>query len=641
MDRWCYVFLYAMILNKRYFLLVFVAFFAACKQKEQVRIIPVADFFKSQDKGFYAISPDGKLLSYLKMQGKKQNLFVEDLSSGKSLQITQLQEKNINYYSWVSNNELIYYKEKEGVERLSDIYIINKEGGQERKLSDNGQSRMRVLKDELIDGKFLLVSSNKRDSTVFDVYRLNVRDGHMEMAAKNPGNITDWITDSRGKLRLATSSDGVNQTLLYRDTENRVFKPVITNNFKTTFRPISIAGDRPNIVYAISNVNRDKNALVELDCLTGKENKVLFRNDTLNVVDAQYSDSKKRIAFVVCETWKKEKYYLDSAAKQLYTKLGKLLPGTESRVIARDKAENIFIVRTFTDVNPGSYYLYFANKGTIRKLSDFNPYVRESDMSKMRAISFTARDGLKIQGYLTLPLRTSAENLPVVVLPHNGPGMRNSWGYNAEVQFLANRGYAVFQINYRGSTGYGKSFTAAGFKQWGGKIGDDINDGVKWLIAEKIANPKRIAIYGTGFGGYIALNSLYSSPGMYACGGSNSGVINLFSYLKSIPPFLKTNLQMYYEIIGNPVTEVDYMRQASPVFHADKFKVPVFIAQSPTDQAGNSAEAIQFVKELQKRNVKVTYLEKEYNESSANGEEVRQKLYAGLEQFLSANLSKK
>jgi len=128
---------------------------------------------------------------------------------------------------------------------------------------------------------------------------------------------------------------------------------------------------------------------------------------------------------------------------------------------------------------------------------------------------------------------------------------------------------------------------------------------------------------------------------MYACGGSNSGVINLFSYLKSIPPFLKTNLQMYYEIIGNPVTEVDYMRQASPVFHADKFKVPVFIAQSPKDLAGNSAEAIQFVKELQKRNVKVTYLEKENNESSASGEEVRQKLYAGLEQFLSANLSKK
>jgi len=229
----------------------------------------------------------------------------------------------------------------------------------------------------------------------------------------------------------------------------------------------------------------------------------------------------------------------------------------------------------------------------------------------------------------------------MVVLPHNGPGSRNSWGYNAEVQFLANRGYAVFQVNYRGSSGYGKAFAAAGFGQWGEKIRDDISDGVKWLIDKKIANPRKIAIYGTGFGGYIALNSLYSNPGMFACGGSNSGVINLFSYLKSIPPFLKTNLQMYYEIIGNPVTEVDYMRQVSPVFHADKIKTPVFIAQSPKDLNSNAAEAVQYVKELQKRGVKVTYLEKEYNESSTHGEEVRQKLYAGLEQFLAASLSKK
>jgi len=630
-----------MILKRGYLFLVLAVFFVACQQEKQARMIPVADFFKSPERSYYAISPDGKTLSFLKTEGRKQNLFIEDLASGKLSQITQQNEKNINYYFWVSNEELIYYKEKSGVERLSDIFIVNKKGDTERKLSDNGKSRMRVLKDELIDDKFLLVSSNKRDSTVFDVYRLNVRNGQMDMAAKNPGNITDWITDSKGKLRLATSSDGVNQALLYRDTESQVFRPIITNNFQTTFKPIAISDERPNIVYAVSNVNRDKNALVELDCHTGKENKILFKNDTLNVVDAQYSESKKRISFVVCETWKKEKYYLDSAARKLYKQLDKLLPGTESRVIGRDKAENVFIVRTFTDINPGSFYVYFADKRKIRKLSDFNPYIKEAEMSRMMPISYTTRDGMKIQGYLTLPLHTPPQNLPMVVLPHNGPGSRNSWGYNAEVQFLANRGYAVFQVNYRGSSGYGKAFAAAGFGQWGEKIRDDISDGVKWLIDKKIANPRKIAIYGTGFGGYIALNSLYSNPGMFACGGSNSGVINLFSYLKSIPPFLKTNLQMYYEIIGNPVTEVDYMRQVSPVFHADKIKTPVFIAQSPKDLNSNAAEAVQYVKELQKRGVKVTYLEKEYNESSTHGEEVRQKLYAGLEQFLAASLSKK
>jgi len=614
---------------------------AACQQKTTVKVIPVADFFRSQDKASYAISPDGKTLSYLKLQGKKQNLFVEDLETGKSLQITQLDQKKINYYFWVSDDELIYYKEKSGVERLSDIFIINKNGRNERQLSDNGKSRIRVLKDQLVDKQFILVSSNKRDSTVFDVYRLNVRDGKMEMAIKNPGNITDWITDAQGKLRLATSSDGVNETLLYRDKEGQPFRPVITNNFKTTFKPIALSEDRPNIVYAISNVNRDKNALVELDCATGKEDKVLFSNDTLNVVEAQYSNVKKGVTFVVCETWKKEKVYLDASAKKVYTRLDELLPGTESKIIDKDRAENIFIVRTFTDKDPGSFYVYFADKGTIRKLSDYNPSIKAAEMCEMKPITFNSRDGLKIHGYLTMPANQASQHLPVVILPHNGPGNRNSWGYNAEVQFLANRGYAVFQINYRGSSGYGKSFMAAGFGQWGGKIQQDISDGVKWLVNEKIANPKKIAIYGTGFGGYIALNSLYSSPGTFACGGSNSGVINLFSYLKSIPPFLKTNLQMYYEIIGNPVTEVDYMRQASPVFHADKITVPVFLAQSPKDPRSNAGEAIQFVKELKKRNVNVTYLEKENNEFSAQGEEVRQKLYTALEQFLSANLLKK
>lgn len=612
----------------------------ACKPGKG-KLIPVNDFFKSQDKVSFALSPNGKTLSYLKLTDKVQNIFIENTEGGESVQVTKLSEKGVGFYFWVSDNELIYYKDKQGPGRQSDVFIIDKSGNNQRQLNDNAKSRMRVLKDQLIDNKYLLVSSNKRDSTVFDVYRLNVRDGKMEMAARNPGNITDWITDSKGKLRLATSSDGVNETLLYRENENMAFTPILTNNFKTTLKPIAFAETRPHTIYAISSVNRDKNALVELDCNTGKETRVLFANDTLNVVDAQYSRNKKRMAFVVCETWKKEKFYLDDTVKAFYAKLDKLLPKTESRIIDRDKAENVFIVRTFTDKNPGSYYLYFADKGVIRKLSDFNSAIREEQMSEMKPISFISRDGLKINGYLTMPINRPTKNLPVVVLPHNGPGNRNTWGYNAEVQFLASRGYAVFQVNFRGSSGYGKEFMAAGFKQWGGKINNDINDGVNWLIKQHIANPKRIGIYGVGLGGYLALNSVYSSPGLYNCAASNSGVINLFSYLKAVPPFLKTNLQMYYTIIGNPDTEVDYMRQASPVFHSDKIDVPVFIAQSPKDQWVNSGEVIQFVKELKKKNVNVTYFEKDKESFPIPNEESRQHLYVALEQFLDVNLKKK
>lgn len=617
------------------------AFFFACKSGNKVAIIPVNDFFKSQDKASYRISPDGKSLSYLKLQDKKQNLFVEDIATGNLVQLTKLQEKNISFHSWVSDNELIYYKEKEGVRFQSDIFIINKEGKDERQLSTNAKARIRVLEDQLIDNKYLLVLSNQRDSTVSDVYRLNVRDGEMQIVAQNPGNITNWMTDNKGKLRMAIASDGVNQTFLYRVSETQNFKAIITNNFKTTLFPVAFSENKPNIVYAVSDVNRDKSALIELDCITGKEKSVLFANDTLNVVDAQYSRRKGKMEYVVGETWKKEKHYLDDAAKVFYEKLDKLLPKTEYRIIDRDKNENVFIIRTFTDRNPGSYYLYIAVSGKLKKLSDINSAINEDQMCEMKPISYTSRDGLKINGYLTLPLHTETKNLPLIVLPHNGPGQRNTWGYNAEVQFFANRGYAVMQINYRGSAGYGKNFYAAGFKQWGGKIQDDIDDGVKWLISEKIANPKKIAIYGSGFGGYIALSASIKSPQLYKCAASNSGVLNLFSYLNSIPPYFKSNLQMFYEIVGNPITEADYMSKVSPLFHADKINIPIFITQNIKDPRINANDALRLVKELKKRNVPVTYFEKEDSRFVSKREESRQQVYSALEQFLDSNLKKK
>ncbi|MES2448009.1 MAG: prolyl oligopeptidase family serine peptidase [Bacteroidota bacterium] len=630
-----------MTVEKKYIWLVLLAFFFACNTGNKVAVIPVNDFFKSQDKASYRISPDGKSLSYLKLQDKKQNLFVEDIASGKIVQLTKLQEKNISFHSWVSNDELIYYKEKEGVRFQSDIFIINSEGKDERQLSSNAKARIRVLEDQLIENKFLLVLSNQRDSTVSDVYRLNVRDGEMQIVAQNPGNITNWMTDSKGKLRMAISSDGVNETFLYRENEAQKFKAIITNNFKTTLFPVAFSENKPNIVYAVSDVNRDKNALIELDCITGKEKSVLFANDTLNVVDAQYSRRKGKMEYVVGETWKKQKHYLDDTAKLFYEKLDKLLPKTEYRVIDRDKNENVFVIRTFTDRNPGSYYLYIAATGKLKKLSDINSAINEDQMCEMKPISYTSRDGLKINGYLTLPLNTDAKNLPLIVLPHNGPGQRNTWGYNAEVQFFANRGYAVMQINYRGSTGYGKNFYAAGFKQWGGKIQDDIDDGVKWLINQKVANPKKIAIYGSGFGGYIAMSAAIKSPQLYKCAASNSGVLNLFSYLNSIPPFLKSNLQMFYEIVGNPITEADYMSQVSPLFHADKINIPIFITQNIKDPRINTNDALRLVKELKKRNVPVTYFEKEDSHFVSKREESRQKVYSALEQFLDNNLKKK
>lgn len=628
-------------MSKRFILLILVAVIWSCKNTDDKKDIPVDDFFRTQDKAYYHVAPDGKSLSYLKLQDKKLDLFVEDIETGTVKQLTHLNEKSISFYFWTSDNELIYYTEDESKERKSDLFVVSKDGISQKQLSSNEKNKVRVIEDQLIDDKYIIVASNKRDSTVFDVYRLNVRTGKMDIAAKNPGNITEWVTDNKGILKLAVASDGVNETLLYRENESLPFKPVTTNNFETTLQPVAFAENETDVLFAISNVKRDKNALVVLDLKTGKEKQVLFGNDTLNVVDAKYSKTKKKMIFVTCESWKKEKFYLDDSTKVRYSKIDKLLPNTEWRIMDKDKGDNVFVIRTYTDQNPGSYYLYISGQDKLKKLADINPSINEKDMSKMKPINYKSSDGLTINGYLTLPKGKKTTNLPVVVLPHNGPGGRNTWGYNADVQFLANRGYAVLQVNYRGSGGYGKSFYAAGFKEWSDKIQEDVNDGVKWLISRKIANPEKIAIYGNGLGGFIALNCLYKNPDIYSCGGSNSGVISLFSYLTTIPPFLKSNLQMYYEIFGNPETDTDYIRFASPVFHADRFKAPVFIAQNPKDPRVNVAQGVQFVKELKKRNVPVTYIEKEEGPNPVLRQQGRTALYKALEAFLQENLNKK
>lgn len=612
--------------------------FSACDRLDKVREIPVNDFFKTQEKTAYRISPDGAFISYLQQKDGESVLMVESVMDGNPKEIIRSTGKNISFYAWVSDDELIYYKEVNSGVRKSDLYIISKDGKNERQLTYNEERRMQVLDEQLIDGKFLLIASNKRDSAVIDVYRLNVRDGKFEMAAKNPGNITRWITDRAGKLRLAISSDGVNETFLYRLNEQEAFRPVLSNSNATYVRPVAFSENYPNIIYAISNSGRDKNALVEIDCNTGKETKVLFENDSLNVVDAQYSRSRKKMVFVVYETWKKQKHYLDAGVKALYDKLDELLPNTETRISDRDKNDNVLIVRTFTDRNPGSYYLFFVNEGKIRKLGDFNPSINEQEMSKMEPIKFKSRDGLDIEGYLTLPLYKSPTNLPLVVIPNSGPGVRNSWGYNAEVQFLANRGFAVLQINARGSAGYGKNFYVAGFKQLGLKINDDYEDGVKWLVKKNIIDQKKVAIYGSGFGGFIALSSVYRNPGTYTVAASNAGILNMFGYLKSFPAYYNANLHARYEIYGDPRLDNEYLNKVSPIFNVDKIKTPIFINVNVKDTRLSPAEGIQFIKQLQKQNTKVTYIENQDQPFSPRRDENRQKLYTQLEEFLSANL---
>ncbi len=627
-----------MSINKNYIFFILILILISCSGEKAAKKIPIENFFSVPVKNNYLVSPDGKFISYLKPDNNRIHIYVETWDGRNTLQLTCDSNRSISGYFWANNSEIIYLKDGSEVEDPS-LFAIRFDGTNKRELVTFKNTKIKLITTGQVQDNHVLIALNKRDSTVFDAYRVNIQTGKLSLLLKNPGNITKWFSDPAGKLRMAVASDGVNETILYRDSENQKFRIVLTNNFKTSVMPVAFSMDN-SCIYALSNQNRDRMALVELDCVTGREHSIIYSNPEVDVTDATYSEKKDKLIYASFETWKKNRHYLDDTVKTIFEKLDKLLPNTEIRIGSSDSAEKKFIIRSYTDRNPGSFYLYTPDDNKLVKLSDVNATLDVDELAEMKSVSFIARDGLLINGYLTLPKGSKRKKLPVVVIPHGGPDSRNSWGYNSEVQFLANRGYAVFQVNFRGSKGYGKKFWIEGFKEWGGKMQDDITDGVEWLISEGIADPKRIAIYGSGFGGFSALHGLFTRPDLYKCGASYSGFTNLFAYLKDIPPYFRPYLQMFYETVGNPETDADYFRAASPVFQTDKIKSPVLIAQGTRDPRVNMNETNQFVKELRKRNVPVTYLLKDGEGQVFRNSKNRLELYKELEIFLEKNLGR-
>ncbi len=397
----------------------------------------------------------------------------------------------------------------------------------------------------------MLISMNQRDARLFDVYRINVDTGEMKQVAENPGNIDRWVTDNNGNLRVATTSDGVNTSLLYRKSEADTFRTIVTTSFKETISPLYFTFDDAAL-YVLSNLDRDKAAVYRYDVENGKFLDLIYENPEVDVDRLLRSKLRKVITGVTYVTDKTHYHFLDDERRALQESLEARLPGREVAVAGLSKDETKALIVTYDDKSQGTYYFYDLKTKDLRKLVDISPWLPENQMADMKPVEYTSRDGLTIHGYLTLPNGLEPKNLPVVVNPHGGPWARDRWGFNPEVQFLANRGYAVLQMNFRGSTGYGKAFWQASFKEWGKAMQNDITDGAQWLIAQGIADPKRIAIYGGSYGGYATLAGLAFTPDLYACGVDYVGVSNMFTFLNSFPPYWELGRKMIYEMVGDP-----------------------------------------------------------------------------------------
>ncbi|SVD37119.1 uncharacterized protein METZ01_LOCUS389973, partial [marine metagenome] len=290
----------------------------------------------------------------------------------------------------------------------------------------------------------------------------------------------------------------VKTSLLYRESES--FKTILTTDFKVRVDPLFFTFDNKSL-YVSSNRNRDKSAIYTFDIAKAKERELIFENDQVDVSGLMYSRKRKVLTGVSYTVAKREMVFFDDWRKDIQNKLERQLPGYEVGITSFSKDEKKAVVVAFSDKSRGTYYSYDIGNNELKELAKISPWLNEDHMAEMKPINYTSRDELTISGYLTLPVGSTGKNLRVVVHPHGGPWARDTWGYNSEVQFLANRGYAVFQMNFRGSTGYGREFWESSFKQWGKTMQDDITDGVNWLIDQGIADPDKIAIYGASYGG--------------------------------------------------------------------------------------------------------------------------------------------
>ena len=601
--------------------------------------IPLRDFFRNPEKAVYDLSPDGNYISYVEPYEKRLNIFVQEIGSDKAVRITDSKDRDITNYFWKGNNRILYLKDDGGDENFK-LYAVDKDGKNLKSLTPFDKVKTEVI-DELKDFEDeILISLNNRNPEFFDVYRMNVVTGDMKMIAENPGNITGWITDHEGKLRIATTTDGVSNSLLYRQTEKDDFKTIVTTNFKESLSPLFFTFDN-KYVYAASNLGRDKTAIIKFDIENGKEMEVIYEHPEVDVSNLLYSRKRKVLTMISYVAWKQEIKFLDGETEKIFKRVDRELGAKRELVITgMNDDENKFIIRTYSDRSLGSYYLYDIAGDKISKLADVSPWLDENELAEMKPIEYKSRDGLTIHGYLTLPKGIDLKNLPIVVNPHGGPWYRDRWTFNPEVQFFANRGYGVLQMNFRGSTGYGRKFWEISFKEWGKKMQDDISDGVKWLINEGIADPKRIAIYGASYGGYATLSGLTFTPELYTAGVDYVGVSNLFTFMNTIPPYWKPYLDMMHEMVGDPEKDSLLLAEVSPVFHAENIKAPLLIIQGRQDPRVNINESDQMVTAMKKRGVEVEYLVKDNEGHGFRNEENRFEVYEFMEKFLKKHLAK-
>jgi dipeptidyl aminopeptidase/acylaminoacyl peptidase len=609
-----------------------------CLLESGPALIPREVLFGNPVKASPEISPDGKRLAYLAPVGNVLNVWVKTIGLEDDAPVTQDRERGIRRYFWAEDNIHILYLQDAGGNENWRLYGVNLETRQIKDLTPFDNVQVRIVEHNRQFPNELLIAMNKEDEKLHDVYHLDLTTAQLKLVAKNPGTVTDWVVDSRFRVRAAVASlpDG-GTDLLLRESEDSEWKKFVSWDFEdsSSSGPVSFSKDGKSI-YLIDSRGSNTNRLVEADISTSTV-RVIASDARFDIGTIMIHPDTYRLQAVSFLKARTEWVVLDGSIKDDFSRISKITRG-DYFVSSRNRADDTWVVGFSKDNGPVSYYIYRRKARAAEFLFDHKPDLNKYTLAIMEPFSFVARDGLRIQGYLTYPPGKKKKDLPVVLNVHGGPWVRDSWGYDPEAQWLANRGYVCLQVNYRGSSGYGKKFLNAGNKEWAGKMHNDLVDAVHWLIKKGVADPKKIAIYGGSYGGYAALVGATFTPDFFRCAIDLVGPSNLITFIRSVPPYWSNYLADLHKRVGNPDTEFEFLKSRSPLFKVDAIKIPLLIAQGANDPRVKQAESEQIIEALKKKNLEYEYLlfPDEGHGFAKPGN--RLKFYAAAEKFLAKYL---
>ncbi len=600
-------------------------------------LIPRDVLFGNPERSSPRLSPDGKYMAYIAPDDKNiLQVWLRTVGQQDERQLTEDKKRGVRIYFWTYDGEqLIYLQDSDGDENWH-LYSVNIGSKIVRDLTPfQGIQAQPIALDHNFPNE-MLVGLNIQDLSKHDVYRINLKNGAVEFDTENPGNIVGWSVDAQFQVRaaIATTPDG-GSDLLYRQSPDSDWENLRHWGPDDEGYPVTFSQDGQTL-YIIGTHDANAQRLLALDLATRQE--TVVASDPEYDIDSIIVHPISLIIQAVSFYKDKEEWeILDSSIAADFEAIANVREG-EFGISSRDLADKTWLVVYVTDNGPVYYYAYDRESKTSTLLFSNQPKLEDLSLASMQPISFTARDGLTIHGYLTTPVGQPAKNLPTVLLVHGGPWARDTWGYDPEVQWLANRGYAVLQVNFRGSTGYGKAFVNAGNREWGAKMHDDLIDAVNWLVEQGISDPQKVAIMGGSYGGYATLVGLTFTPDVFAAGVDIVGPSNLITMMESIPPYWKPLRAMESHRIGNLETEQDFLKARSPLFFADKIEKPLLIAQGANDPRVKQAESDQIVGAMRQSNKPVEYLLYTDEGHGFARPENRLHFYAKAEEFLAKYL---